>query len=442
MTSATKDPITFQAKDFPKLHGQENYQIWANAWEVAFTMMEVWDVINGEKPETPAQGSSSDGKKTEEWTKKNLKAKFLLSQAINSSFHGDVSAHTHASDVWNALKDRFDKESPTTNVYLLRDAVLSSLKPDQNISDHITNFENAWNRLYQRANSKNSKSEFLTVMRAFATSEIVKGSVFMMSVMDQYQDICDILAAKGDPKYADLRDHFSRLAAERTEKKDGEKALFVPDKPKDNRRGCFHCKSKNRTWENHTTNNCRSLKNKRKQKERAREQNNTAAISDANVTVLMAKTITEEKETTTEWLCDSGASAHLSPNSGDFQNLNDCNKKIITAHGRIHQATAYGDVKLDVLLLDGRSHTVLLSGVLYVPSFRYSLISESCLDKKGVRIVVEKGKRTYEKKGKKFMVAEVIDALWHVKLVQQKALLSTYEETHQALGHPSVIKDC
>ena len=60
MSSATKDPITFQAKDFPKLHGQENYQIWANAWEVAFTMMEVWDVINGEKPETPAEGSSSD----------------------------------------------------------------------------------------------------------------------------------------------------------------------------------------------------------------------------------------------------------------------------------------------------------------------------------------------------------------------------------------------
>ena len=95
-----------------------------------------------------------------------------------------------------------------------------------------------------------------------------------------------------------------------------------------------------------------------------------------------------------------------------------------------------------MLLLDGRSHTVLLSGVLYVPSFRYSLISESCLDKKGVRIVVEKGKPTYEKEGKKFMVAEVIDELWYVKLVKQKALLSTYEETHQALGHPSVIKDC
>jgi len=41
MSGATKYSITFSAKDFPKLHGQENYQIWANAWEVAFSMMEV-----------------------------------------------------------------------------------------------------------------------------------------------------------------------------------------------------------------------------------------------------------------------------------------------------------------------------------------------------------------------------------------------------------------
>jgi len=266
--------------------------------------MEVWDVVNGEagKPEPPeAASSSSDGKKSEEWTKRNLKAKFLLFQAVDTGFHGDVSAHNHASDVWKSLKDRFDKESPTTNVYLLKDAVLSSLKPDQNISDHITNFENAWNRLYQRANSNNSKSEFLTVMKSFTTWEIVKGSVFMMSVMDQYQDICDILAAKGDPKYADLREHFSRLAAERTEKKEGEKALFVPHRPSQRRGGCSHCKSKGKTWENHTTNNCRSLKNRKKQKARENNNNNTAAISDANVTVLMAKTIDDdEKEVTRE----------------------------------------------------------------------------------------------------------------------------------------------
>jgi len=141
-------------------------------------------------------------------------------------------------------------------------------------------------------------------------------------------------------------------------------------------------------------------------------------------------------------LCDSGASAHLSPNSGDFTHMNNCDRKIITADGRIHQANASGDVRLNVRLLDGSSHTVILSGVLYVPSFRYSLVSESCLDGRGVRIVVEKGKRVYEKEGKSFMVAEKQDGLWHVKLVKQKALLSTYEETHQALGHPSVIKDC
>ena len=104
-------------------------------------------------------------------------------------------------------------------------------------------------------------------MKVFTTSEIVKGSVFMMSVMDHYQDICDILA-------------------------------------------------------------------------------------------------------------------QLFRNSSDFLNLNECDKKIVIADRRIHQTIAYGDVRLNMCLLAGKAHTVIVSGVLFVRSFRYSLVSESCLDGK------------------------------------------------------------
>lgn len=79
-----------------------------------------------EKQDTPTEDLSSDGKKTEKWTKKHLLAKFLPFLAIDIGFHSNVSTHNHASDIGKALTDCFDKESPTINVYLLRDAVLSS----------------------------------------------------------------------------------------------------------------------------------------------------------------------------------------------------------------------------------------------------------------------------------------------------------------------------
>src|SRR5205807_5900365 len=105
-------------------------------------------------------------------------------------------------------------------------------------------------------------------------------------------------------------------------------------------------------------------------------------------------------------------------------------------------ATGLGDARVSVRLWDGSSHTVVLQDTLYVPSFRYSLVSESRLDDVGVRIVVEKGKRMYEKEKRKFMVADKKNGLWYVRTCNEKALISSYEERHRVLGHPSTIKDC
>ena len=183
--------------------------------------------------------------------------------------------------------------------------------------------------------------------------------------------------------------------------------------------------------------------NKEKRKWDNKPTHAVSAANDNTTFTILAATNQSGKSDT--WLCDSGASNHLSPFVGDFTNLTPTNARIITADGRTHNASACGDAQINVRLLDGSQHTVILTRTLYVPSFRYSLVSESRLDDGGVRIIVEKGIRRYEKDGKEIMVASKKDGLWCVNTIKEIAIISlediSYEEKHESLGHPSVIKD-
>jgi hypothetical protein len=447
--------FSISVKDYPKLHGQDNYQTWANAWEVAFNVLDLWEVVSGETKSpavsapAPAEGSSTGkSKEVTDWKQKDVHAKFYLYQAVDSTFHADISASSTSHDAWKAFKDRFDKETPATNMILLEAIWKIKLSSNQTISDHTTKFETAWNRLAQRcANDRDSDGttdEFRTAMKAWTQSEAVKGTVYMLSVNDVHPDLCDMLSARKTTRYVDVRDYFLGRAAEKTEIKEEEKVLSVPRQ----KLHCTWCAARGKKSDNHTVAKCRGLQREKRKKE-GNNRSHTAATTDATVTILMAKTgdtsaknETEKGEVTMDWLCDSGATSHLSPNSGDFLNMTPSTESIVTADGRVHQATASGDVRLNVRLLDGNKHTVILRRVLYVPSFRYSLVSESQLDRVGVKVTVEKGMRRYEKEGRVFMVADKKNGLWSVRTSNEKAMISSYEEWHQALGHPKIIKDC
>jgi len=187
--------------------------------------------------------------------------------------------------------------------------------------------------------------------------------------------------------------------------------------------------------------------NKEKRKGKLPTHAASATTLKENTFTILAATSQSKDETTDTWLCHLGASNHLSPFVGDFTNLTTAtNARIITADGRTHNAHACGNARIDVRLLDGSQHTIVLTRTLYVPTFRYSLVSELRLDDPGVKILVEKGVRRYEKEGKEIMVAIKKDGLWYVNhIVKEKAMSSfyktSYEEKHKSLGHPSVIKD-
>ena len=96
-------------------------------------------------------------------------------------------------------------------------------------------------------------------------------------------------------------------------------------------------------------------------------------------------------------------------------------------------------------LSNGTNQILVLTGTLYVPFFQYFLVSERRLDDIGVTITVRKGKRSYEKDGKEFMMARKKEnGLWKVVATNQELSVSsgsTYQEKHKSLGLPTTIQD-
>ena len=128
--------------------------------------------------------------------------------------------------------------------------------------------------------------------------------------MDAYPDLCDTLAAHGQQHYSEVRDFFLSRAAEKAEKKDEEKAQFVPSR-NEKRNECTWYKKRGFRWDNHNTSKCHKM-NKEKRKGRDNKPTHAASAATDNTTfTILAATNQSGKSDT--WLCDSGASKDLSP---------------------------------------------------------------------------------------------------------------------------------
>ena len=150
-SSNKKSSFSLTIKDYPKLTGKANYLTWAKSWQWAFKLAKLWSIVDGsrKKPELRSEGQSSDSdvKAVGEWEEENTQAMFLLIQGVSSRLQPDIVAYDTAAEAWQAMKDRFDKETPNTDIISRKNVLLNDFKIGQNIVDHTTNFENAWNRL-------------------------------------------------------------------------------------------------------------------------------------------------------------------------------------------------------------------------------------------------------------------------------------------------------
>jgi len=82
------------------------------------------------------------------------------------------------------------------------------------------------------------------------------------------------------------------------------------------------------------------------------------------------------------WICDSGASTHMTPSADCMLNYRECNLKLRIADGSTRSIEGYGDVRFVFRSGNGLVQ-VLLTNVAHVPDLRYHLFSLPTLVKNG-----------------------------------------------------------
>ena len=91
-----------------------------------------------------------------------------------------------------------------------------------------------------------------------------------------------------------------------------------------------------------------------------------------------------------DWILDTGASKHLCANKELFHQIEDADDGECVFMGNSATAGVLGKGKILLKLTSGK--TLSLSDVLYVPSLRRNLISGSCLNRAGLKLVFEADK--------------------------------------------------
>ena len=242
-----------------KLIGASNYHQWKATVIVFMKYLEIWEVVSG-----------IDKQKDDTWEKKSNKGLAFLYMNIDQTLHSILQASLDAHAAWSALENRFDRQNLTSFHQLLKSITSLQFVDDDSISDHLTAFDNLWQRL--KARSKNSKSSNLaqTAASTFASltsSDEAKATFLLLTFPKSFDNVIDNLQTKENLTYDDVCNRLMDIDL-RKDKSDS-KAFYVKHTQKmrdTNTKECTWCKSKGDKHVGHSWQECFKLKKHKESK--------------------------------------------------------------------------------------------------------------------------------------------------------------------------------
>ncbi|KAI0998486.1 hypothetical protein K3495_g9710 [Podosphaera aphanis] len=354
-----------------------------------------------------------------------------------------ITSQPCVKDAWANIKAQFDRETPATTLSFLRNIVDLKLYENENVADHLNNFTNAWDRLYQR--SLTSTSNVAKAFCEVTSSDEVKGAFLLLSLPKSMDNIIENLATKDLIKYQDIQPKLLDLSVDRNVGEIDNKAYRasgqeIPE--------FSWCKAKIFNYKGHTYRNCFKLKKHKEQQKEAKKKKNapqnenakrvSATDDELSDRALMANS---SSSTSKEWILDTGATSHMTGCIDDFESftpLRDTNVRIAdNSHAPVIGKCT---VRLRAQTSDGRSRSIFLQNVLMVPSFGQTrLFSWEKVREMGYELF-SKGDNTFirDRHGHEILWAIPSKKSLVIQLEEHKAHFSSYREFYEALEHPGM----
>ncbi|KAI1005585.1 hypothetical protein K3495_g2633, partial [Podosphaera aphanis] len=262
-------PFPLKLDRLPILTGSDNYRRWVGSWEISFAAMGLLKYLTGAIPE------KSKANDYGRWEQANNQLRGLLLGAVDEPLQTIVIDVLTAKEAWDQLKARFDRETTNSTIFLLKNVTNLSLRDGESIPEYLTKFNDSWNRLRNR--SQASETTLAKAFKDLTSSDDVKGAFLLSSLPKSMENIVENLVTKEVINY-----------------------------------------------EGHLYTECRKLKaHQQKRKEKKNSAKTAQSTSDDHTehcdTAFLAKF--SSNSSCPNWIFDTGASAHMTGCSHDFETL-------------------------------------------------------------------------------------------------------------------------
>lgn len=408
-----------------------NYEVWEFRIDLLLIREGLSDVVKNVKPATPDAT----------WISKDGKARAIIGLSIEDGQLCHVINAATARDMWEALQKHHNRSTLATKVHVLRKLMRMQLTENSNMADHLAEISRLSNRL-------SSMGEPL--------KECLLVAIILSSLSDSYDGLITALESRPE---AELTLEFiqGKLLDEwrkRVEKSDAgtgvEKVFKSNERTKTEKikvKACHYCGK-----EGHYRRDCRKLmldrkargkeEEKKVEKVKSNHKANIAVVSD-DEEVCLAAGVPVGDRCEAMWYLDSGATSHMTCDKRLLDQVDASLMNIGLADGSSITATGVGSSKFSSMNSVGKTVTVTLKQVYYVPSLTSNLLSISKITDEGFTVEFQQDGCTISKCGKIVLTGRRSGNLYHLKsLPSHKTLLTVGQHNencihtwHRRLGH-------
>lgn len=413
---------------------RDNYDTWKVQAKAILIKNGTWGYVNGTKKK-----SAEEPLRTE-WEAEDMNAKSDLILIISPSELNQVKNCNSSKDVWDTLERIYSSSCPARKATLLKRLVLSKLKENGDVRDHLNTYMDTIDKLNELGIDINN--ELLSVMMLYSLPQSFETFRVAIETRDtlpnpedlrvkiieenQARSVSNSHSTKYDPEGAYYSNskfrrplNQSRSYKEKTRNKEGNNSRFE-----------FRCHRCNKPG--HMIRDCKvKIPNENKKK------------GESTFKVEQSLTWTNDIQGVTySWCLDSGSTSHVCSDEKIFVEMNESQTSSLklAAKSQSTPIIGSGKVKLDI----DEENQINLPNTLYVPSLTTNLLSVAKITDNGFTVLFRKNEATIADKNKKIILkAERRDGLYYVNPTDSKedneicnhSHISPIEEWHRKLGH-------
>ncbi|UYV82150.1 hypothetical protein LAZ67_21001138 [Cordylochernes scorpioides] len=379
-----------------KLDGY-NYSLWSFKIEMLLQKEDLWEVVTENIPDEPKI----------EWKKKDSKARAIINLSIADSQIVHVKNLLTAKATWDTLKNIYERKTLSGKIYLLRKLYSLKLEEDKDMQQHITTMMELVDKL--RTIGETLKDSHIT-------------AILLCSLPKSYTNLITMLESRPDDELTleftknKLLDEHTRRVESSKDESTGSKALkslhgassqrrekekkfcSFRHKPNHSKEECWHYQKRNNSnkeykYENFRRGNVPKYTN---QSSVTQEQpTNQRTTKGPN---LKALNCTQREASVHNWFIDSGATSHMAYDESFFTELNrEQTQNVVVANGKKLQVKGIGQGEIKVITPQGKTDTLLLTKVLYIPELTDNLLSVSAATSNGCKVTFNRDWCTIER---------------------------------------------